>query len=224
MTPNELRIERAKKLRCKRPALQELGWYDMISKLEEIRDASDEYRYAFESESILNALDGDSEAEQEFRLTFSCLSEKAERLGELMHEVSDERGGSWYDCQWYDDHLVSLLGNRYTDMYGFDEYEEDYYSLVYYERTVATEGAQKRICRETKSQLIDSIGQCLGIVLAFLDLQYQYEYLKSAFDVLLGENTALLHLIDSIDEAYEEDSPNFDIIIKALPEWIWVTN
>ncbi len=57
MTVRETKIEHATAMRYERPALASLGWYDMIKYLEEIQGKVDEYRYAFESESILNALD-----------------------------------------------------------------------------------------------------------------------------------------------------------------------
>ncbi len=207
MTAEEVRIEHAKAMRYKRPALASLGWCDMIEYLEKMQEKVDEYRYAFESESILNALDGDSDEEQEFRFAFSDLSGKAEELLECLQEIMKQHNGYWDECQWYDDHLVALMGRRYKpnpDMFGFDTYEEDYRSLTNdWEKGAAIEEATKRISRETKAELIANIGQCLGIVLAFFDLRHQYDYLKSAFDVLLGENTALLKLVDDIEEAYE---------------------
>ena len=38
--------------------------------------------------------------------------------------------------------------------------------------------------RLTKPEMIATIGQCVGVLLAFYDLRHQYDYLKAAMDVL----------------------------------------
>ena len=47
------------------------------------------------------------------------------------------------------------------------------------------------------------MGQCFGILIAFLDLRQQYDYLKATFDILRDENTSLLQQIKAIDAAYD---------------------
>ena len=47
--------------------------------------------------------------------------------------------------------------------------------------------AGKRLMRRTKADMIATIGQCLGILLAFFDLRQQYDYLKATFDILIRQ-------------------------------------
>jgi predicted nuclease with TOPRIM domain len=82
--------------------------------------------------------------------------------------------------------------------------------------------------------MIATIGQCLGILLAFFDLRQQYDYLKATFDILRDENTSLLQTIKEIDAAYEaiaierrwnrssEAVRRFDALLYNLPDRVWI--
>ena len=102
----------------------------------------------------------------------------------------------------FNDCTVALIGNRY-DVIGYDTIEEDYYGLTNYEMELATTEAGKRLMRKTKVEIISTIGQCFGILMAFLDLRQQYDYLKATFDILRDENTSMLQTIKEIDAAYK---------------------
>ena len=82
--------------------------------------------------------------------------------------------------------------------------------------------------------MISTIGQCMGILLAFLDLRQQYDYLRATFDILRDENTSLLQTIQEIDAAYDavaseewwnrssEAVRRFDALLNDLPDRVWL--
>ena len=225
------KAERTQKLRYKRPALASLGYDSIKSELWEINDECSEVQWFVDndSETLLNALDGDDEAEYEFRMAFSDLSGKAEQLLNTINDSYGEKGIRDY----FDDCTVALIGNRYKTL-GFDFEEEDYFSLTSYEQELAYTESGKKLMRLTKAEMISTIGQCLGIVIAFLDLRHSYDYLKATFDILKDENTSVLKIIKEIDEAYEaanargleyhwtDEYKRFDILISNLPERFWI--
>ena len=51
--------------------------------------------------------------------------------------------------------------------------------------------------------MLSTIGQCVGTLIAFLDLRQSYDYLKATFDILRDENTSLLKQIKAIETAYD---------------------
>lgn len=157
-------------------------------------------------------------------MAFADLSAKSEQLYELIQENMISKV--------FDDCIVALVGNRYT-IIGFDTYEEDYFSLTAYEQELAYTEAGKRLMRNTKAEMISMIGQCLGILIAFLDVRHSYDYLQSTFDILRDENTSLLQLIKEIDKSYEKaadagfcswkkEVQEFDKLLDALPERAWI--
>ncbi len=220
------KADRAKNLRYKRPALASLGLDIITTELAEISEACSEIQWFIDGddETLLNALDDDEEDEYEFRMAFSDLSSKAE---ELNNTLSD------YELQdYFDDCTVGLIGNRYTTL-GFDELEEDYFSLTGYEQDLAYTESWKRFMRRTKPEMLSIIGQCLGIVITFLDLRQSYNYLKATFDILRDENTSILKVVKEIEAIYEgaledgfrqqsDKTRHFDMLVANLPEKFWV--
>lgn len=174
------KAERARNLCYKRPALASMGYDEITNELYEIMEACSDVRWYIEQgdDTLLNALGDDEEAEWEFRMAFTDLDGKAEVLLNTM--------GDWVIQEEYDDCTVALIGNRYRTV-GFDTVEEDYFSMTKYEEELAQGEAGKRLMRHTKAEIISTVGQCLGTLLAFLDLRYQYDYLKTTFDILRGK-------------------------------------
>ena len=220
------KAEKARNLRYKRPALASMGYDVMISELYDIQEACYDVRWYMEQgdETLLNALGDDTETEWEFRMAFSDLDNKAEQLMEAIHEyvVRDE----------YDDFTVAMIGNRFNAV-GYDDYEEDYFSLTSYEAGLAQTEAGKRVMRHTKAEMISIYGQCVGALIAFLDLRQQYDYLKATMDILRDDNTSLLKQIKEIDKAYDAAAEaefcswhkavrDFDTLVRALPDRIWI--
>lgn len=224
---------RTRDLRYKRPALASLGFDFLRTELWDIREACNDIRWFTaqqDDETLLNALDGDDEAEWEFRMAFSDLEAKADELERIVSEYCDWDGGGF--GRMYNDCTVALIGNRYRTL-GYDFEQEDYFSLTSYEEGLAQTEAGKRLMRKTKAEMLSTIGQCFGLLLAFLDLRQSYDYLKAAFDVLRDENTSLLKQIKEIDAAYDEadkagwhwwyDSvKRFERLLAAVPDRAWV--
>lgn len=225
MTDNA-KAARTRSLRYKRPALASLGYETISNELYDIRCACDDVKYFVENDrdTLLNALDGDDEAEWEFRMAFSDLESKAE---ELSNQIGD-----WDIRDDFDDCTVGLLGNRYTSV-GYDGMEEDYFSLTSFEQELAQTEAGKRLMRKTKPEIIATVGQCLGITIAFLDVRQRYDYLQATFDILRDENTSLLQIIKEIDAAYkdadeagfypwDDKTKRFDRLLASLPQRTWL--
>lgn len=208
-----------------------MGFEFLRVELDDIRDACDTIHWWTDQddETLLNALDGDDEDVWEFKLAFSHLEAKADELFEMIYELcryEDDFG------QVYDDCTVALIGNRYQTI-GYDSFEEDYYALTGYEPGLAQTESGKRLMRRTKAEIISIIGQCFGILIAFLDLRQQYDYLKATFDILRDENTSMLQQVREIDAAYKalvtadrsarsEAEKKFDRLLAALPDRAWV--
>jgi len=225
------KAERARGLRYKRPALASLGYEALQSELDDIQEICGDIHWFIDQddETLLNALDGDEDDAWEFKMAFSDLEAKADFLRDAMQEWylwDDEEFG-----RTYDDCTTALIGNRYRAV-GWDSEEEDYYALTSYERDLAQTEAGRRLMRLTKAQMISNIGQCFGVLLAFLDLRQQYDYLKATFDILRDENTSVLKIVKEIDAAYEaavtagwndrDAARRFDCLLAALPERVWL--
>jgi len=217
---------KAKAMMYKRPALASMGYDHMISELYEIQEACEDVRWYMEQgdDTLLNALGDDEEAEWEFRMAFIDLDGKAYQLIERLQEDLIQED--------YDDCTVAMIGNRY-DCVGFDSYQEDYFSLTSYEADLAQTEAGKRLMRHTKAEMISTFGQCLGSLIAFLDIRQQYDYLKATMDILRDENTSLLKQIKEIDAAYDAAADEnflswgsatrkFDTMAQSLPDWMWI--
>lgn len=228
---SELKAERARNLRYKRAALASMGFEHIRDELDEMRETCDTIHWWTDQddETLLNALDGDDEDVWEFKMAFADLEAKADSLFETVYELYRYEDDF---AQTYDDCTVALIGNRYLAI-GFDSFEEDYYALTGYESDLAQTESGKRLMRKTKAEIISTVGQCLGILISFLDLRQQYDYLKATFDILRDENTSLLQQIKEIDAAYETmvkadwvERPaaekRFDQLLSALPDRAWV--
>ena len=223
--------ERTRALRYKRPALASMSFYDIRQELDDIQEACYEVQYYIDNDdgTLLNALDDDEEQEWEFKTAFADLSAKADQLLTTIYDQA-----AWDDDfeQMFNDCTVALIGNRYS-LVGYDTMEEDYFALASYDRDLACTEAGKRVMRHTKAEILSTIGQCLGILLAYLDLRQSYDYLKATMDILRDENTSLLRTIKEIDNAYDRAaeanfrpwSPAtkaFDQLLDCLPQRAWL--
>lgn len=223
--------ERTRALRYKRPALASMGYEHIQSELEEIVEAcADVAWFAGDIDSLTAALDGSDEEAHEFMLACSDLSAKAGLLLEQLYEVGE------YDpegmTRQYDDCTVALIGNRY-DTVGFDTLQEDYFSLTGYDTELAESEAGKRLMRHTKADMLSIIGQSLGILVAFLDVRQQYDYLQATLDVLRDESGSVLQAVKNINAAYEraeavgfidcrKEAQEFERLLWSVPERMWV--
>lgn len=220
------KAEKAKALRYKKVALEELNFDTIQSTLSEVSEECDNFRYAFHDESLLSALDGDDEEEWEYRMLFSDLSAECEQLYYLLDDTDIP--------ELFDNVFVGIMLNNKNpfEMVGYDSYEEDYYSLVNrFDRNSAENESFKRLMRLSKKELIDLFGRCFAIAMCYMNVTRKYDYLKAAFDVLRDKNIGFLETIKGIEKAYElaqengrysEEWREFERLCEALPDRSWV--
>ena len=218
------RAYKAKQMRYKKAAMLIYNISDITDELYAIQTECDEIRYFMEDDETLTAaLDSNDEEAYEFKVLFMDLSAKCERLHECLQDncVTDH----------FDDFLVGMLGNRFNAV-GYDGYEEDYYSLTSYDGGLAQRESGKRAMRLNKEQVLSVCGQCLGIIISFLDVRHSYDYLKASFDILKDKNTSILKTIKDIEALYEkavedglygENIKLFDMYAAALPDEVWLS-
>lgn len=215
--------ERAKALRYKRSALSTMGYYQITRELDEISEACDDIRWAFDDEDVTQAIMDGEDDDIGYRMEFSELSALVDRLREQIYAI---------EPQDYDDCTVALIGNRFS-LVGFDGYEEDYFILCSYESELATTEAGKRLMRHTKAEIISQIGQSVGMMMAFYDLRQRFDYIQAALGVLVDKNLETLHMIRGIEEAYSKWDENgcrqygpelrqLETLADAMPEKYWV--
>lgn len=242
---NATKADRARILRrCRRPALASMEYSTICTELWEISSACQEIHYFYDGDgkTLLDALDGDEEAEYEFQMAFSALDEK---VNALLNAVEEEKWAEPYDEDYdpeedFNSCLVALAGDFYRQrgdsIWGYDAGDGDFFDLEKYDAEYAVSEAGKRLCRKTKQQMLKSIQHTLRIFLAMLDIREEYDYLKSAFDILKDENMALLKTVKDIEAVYETAESNsegftlkycpeiktFDRLIATLPERCWL--
>ena len=90
--------------------------------------------------------------------------------------------------------------------------------------------------RLTKKEMLSDIGQCLGIILSFHNVEMKYEYLKATFDILRDKNVSITQIIKDINATYESanevkfhewesSTMKFDKLIATLSEMndkLWI--
>ncbi len=241
----QTKTDRACELRrCRRPALASMEYGSIQTELYEISEACCDIRYFCDDErTLLDALDGDSEAEYEFQMAFAALDEK---VNALLEALQREEWANQYDEHYdpeadFNSCLVALVGDFYRErgggIWGFDCGESDYFNLDKYDAEYAVTEAGKRLCRKTKPQMVKSIQHTLRIFLAMIDIREEFDYIKNAFDIVKDENMALLKTIKSIENAYEvanEASGGFryniygpeiatlERLVSTLPDRCWI--
>lgn len=218
--------EKARNMRYKKSMLASLGWAEIESELNDIEEeCSGVHWLTADDDALVAALDGNEDEAYEFKMVFADIEGKCEILRRTVEEIT-----------YYDDYFedvfnactVALIGNRY-EVIGFDTFEEDYYSMCKYEQNLAITEAGKRIMRMTKSEMISTIGQCFGIVLAFADLRQQYDSISAAMAILRQENKSIIDTVKMIEAAYDRCKDNwgdrddeFDRLLENLPERAWL--
>lgn len=213
------KADRTRKLRRKPYALMSMQYADMCEELYEIRDVCADVHWWTDTdeETLTAALDGDEEDAWEFRMAFADIEGKTDQLLERLQDWTAPTEEVWDDC------TVGLLGRRYQ-VVGYDAVEEDYVALTNWGAEYATEESITRLTRMTKKELIGTVGQCVGILLAYWDLRQQYDYLAATLDILRDQNHAMLDRIKEIERLYEEDpdGKEFRQLCNDLPQEMWV--
>lgn len=222
MTMTMTKYERAKNLRYKKGALESIGWEAIMDELDEIENTCSEIHWFFEEEgaNIIDAMDGDEDEAYEFKMAFADVEAGCENLRTIMEE-------EWDTAEYYDDCTVALIGDRFN-VIGYDTVEADYFSLCRYEGDLATREAGKRVTRWTKAEMLSKIGQCMGIMLSFLDLRQSFDYLSATMDIIRDKNRSILDVVKDIEKEYEaacddwSKCDRFDKLLSCLPDRVWV--
>ena len=217
------KAERARNLRWRRPALAMIRRDSIVDELWEISEDCESIEYALDDdEKLEEAFDGDSDEIHEFKMRFSDLTYRCDRLREALFENDVN--------EHFDDFFVGLLGRAY-EVVGFDHFEEDYFNLTMYENQFANEISKKRLMSMTKEQLIATAGQCVGTFVSFLDVRHEYDSLKSTLDILRDERAEVMKSVKSISEAWErmrenpydgEAARHYEALLERLPDIAWV--
>ena len=217
--------EIARDTRWKVPSMQTLGYYEMWSELQKMRETLDDIHWFAEQgdETFLNAMEGDDDEENAFRIAFSELESHAEFVNEMFgkyeskarfihlmrqkeaDDFDDADTAQYTTCRKFDDCTVALLGERYNyGMMGYDAFQEDFYALDENDKKYATDAAKKRLMRLGKKDMLDLMGQSLSIVLAFNDFRVSYTLLVHTFEQIRGENLETLNAMREINRIYDE--------------------
>lgn len=232
----DLKAEKSRNLRWRKPMLEDLGYSSIRQGLDEILEACYDIEWLFDNDNedfIYEALEDAYEDYDEFREAFQVIHANVGELQNCFKDVCSEAKSFDIDFeQIFNDCTVALIGNMFK-CDGFDGYEQDYYSLSRYDAELAVTEAGKRVMKMTKSEMLSRIGQCMGIALSYYDLRQRYDYLKNTFDMLRGENTSVIQVIRQIEEAYEktdkvefseydEETKDFERLVKQLPDKVWL--
>lgn len=224
----EARRERAKKMRYKRPIMKEMNLFTIQENLEKISEDAYDLRWTEDNDTLVAALDGDEDEAYQFRLEFSDVEAEAERMQEDLQE------------RWIPEEFDTFFpaANMQGDMMGYDTYVGDYYGIEPWENEYAQKEAEKAISRLTKAQIIETAGYCLRIAMQYTALMYRYDCLRSAIDILKGQNEGLLNQVRAIEAQYEkaevksehfkykygaaDEIRRLDEMTAALPDRVWI--
>lgn len=224
----EARRERARKMRYKRPIMKELNLFTIQENLEKINEDAYDLRWTEDNDALVAALDGDEDEAYQFRMEFSDVEAEAARMLEDLQE------------RWIPEEFDTFFpaANMQGEMWGYDTYQGDYFGLEPWENDYARKEAEKAIGYLTKAQIIETAGYCLRIAMQYTALMYRYDCLRSAIDILKGQNEGLLNQVRAIENQYdvaEEKSEHFrykyaaadeirklDELASNLPDRIWI--
>lgn len=230
MDKDEMRRNKARQMRMKKPIANKLNLYEIENNLSDI--AEDCYTIEWmeeDDEILLAAFDGDTEEAFEFRTAFSALENDCNRM---IEDLNCE-----YINKYFDIFFVAIGGGRDYGWLGYDVYIEDYFGISAWEGKCAEEESIQKLTNLTKKELIEVAMQCFNIYQSYIALKYRYDCLKSSMDILKQQNADLLkqmkeinELYDKVDEEtegfkYQFDSnalKKFDDLLDELPREIWI--
>lgn len=228
LSAEEMKKEKAKALRYKKPIVRDLNLMSIKETLYDIQEECESVRWFTdtECESLINALDGNEDDAYEFRMMFADLCAEVERMLCDLEDV-------WVP-KCFDTFFVTAGAGNSWELLGFDNFEQDYFGLDC-SYLYAEDEAKKTLKRMTKDELIDASRQCFKIYQSFIALSYRYDCLKSAMDILKSENTDYLQVIKQINDLYEKvekesygfqydckEEIELDNLFDCLPQEAWV--
>lgn len=220
MNDTRSKAEIARNLRYKKSMLEQLNFNSICDMLWDTQSKCEELLYLDDSDrdAILDALDGDEDDAEEYRMTFADISADCERLISVMSDTDVEEN--------FDIFLVTANGGFYRTV-GYGSYEADYFLLSGYESEWAQSEAAKRLMRLTKQEIIELARKVFGVIAAYTDLVQHYDKLEAVYNIAKGENALLLSAVQRVDEAYtryieNDDKREFDKLVASLPARAWL--
>lgn len=223
---DEIKKEKARKLRYTKPVVKGISREDIFSALYDMTDRCSEAMYLCDTdaETILESLCGDEDDFYQFRMELADTESQIEML------LSDLNEG--YVPELFDDFFVTV-NDCHEELLGYDSYEEDYYGLNVYEYKYATEESRKRLERHTKKEILDTMAICFNIYTSFLSLRYRYDNLTAALDILREKNLTEIKGASALNDAYEKynsdgcckwsaSSIELDMVARLMPAEAWL--
>lgn len=195
----EMKIQKAKLLRYKKPIVKNLNLDTITEDLWEIQGECEDVRWYTDSEdgtdSLINALAGDDDEAYEFKIAFGDLCAECENM---ITDLSEE----WVpDC--FDLFFVAIgAGESGGGLLGWDSWEQDYFGLSCTD-SFAEDETKKKLKQMTKDDLIAAARQCFKVYHAYIGLRNRYDSLKAAIDILRNKNTGVLQAVKEIEKLYE---------------------
>lgn len=225
----ETKRYKARQLRYRKAIVKNLNLDFIREELYEIEEECNNVKWYFDSEdgsdSLLNALDGDSDEEFEFKMMFCDLCAECEQMQEDLQNT--------YVPECFDDLFVAIGASGYGGgLLGWDAYEQDYFGIELDDRVAESE-SRKRLKRLTKDQFIECAQACFKVLYAYLGVRHRYDCLKASFDILRDQNTGFLQLVQQIEEAYEranddrfyswyKSTKTLNRLISNMPSEAWL--
>ena len=215
MDAEEMKKNKAKKLRYKKPIVKNLNLETIQQDLWDIQESCEEVHWFTDSddgsETLINALSGDEDEAYEFKMAFADLCAECERMFDDMQE-------EWVpDC--FDILFVAAgAGETYGGLLGFDSYEQDYFGIGCSE-AFAEDEAKKKLKQMTKDELIAAVRQCFRIYSAYIGLRNRYDSLKAAIDILREQNTGHLQVVREIERLYQKAQEQQGYMAEYSKEW-----
>lgn len=226
MTELEKRQEKAKARRYKKPAVRGLTFDEIVSALWDMQEACNDVIYWMDSDdgSLVDALEGNEDDAERFKMDFAQLSADVDRMISDMSDV-------WEPDRFDDVLVISGIGRQTGQgLYGFDDFEGDYFGIDPFSYGWAEDESKKRLERLTKNELLEQVAQTLSITYAFMGIRSRYEDLQDSIDILRSKNREYLDAVKTINEIYEsidfndryfewsEEAKKLDDIISRLPQ------
>lgn len=148
MNNNEnMKREKARQLRYKKPIVKNLNLDFIIDDLNDIQSECEDIRWYTDSEdgndSLLNALNGNEDEAFEFKMAFSDLCNDCTQMAEDLHM-------EWVpEC--FDILFVAAGCGDFGGLLGFDSYEGDYFGIGTMD-SFAEDEAKKKLMKMTKEK------------------------------------------------------------------------
>lgn len=198
MDAEEMKKNKAKKLRYKKPIVKNLNLETIQQDLWDIQESCEEVHWFTDSddgsETLINALSGDEDEAYEFKMAFADLCAECERM---FDDIQEEWVPDCFDILF----VAAGAGETYGGLLGFDSYEQDYFGIGCSE-AFAEDEAKKKLKQMTKDELIAAVRQCFRIYSAYIGLRNRYDSLKAAIDILREQNTGHLQVVREIERLY----------------------